>query len=53
MSFSLAYSRTRDSRAAVVLWGGQLRGCSGGTDPITYLGIHGVSDGTLDSSGDR
>jgi len=53
MSFSIACSRAKDFRAVAVISGGQLSGCSGGTDPIAYLGIHGVSDGTLNIAGGR
>jgi len=53
MSFSIACSRAKDFRAVAVISGGQLSGCSGGTDPIAYLGIHGISDGTLSISGGR
>lgn len=53
MSFSIACSRAKSFRAVTVISGGQLSGCTGGTDPIAYLGIHGVSDGTLPISGGR
>jgi poly(3-hydroxybutyrate) depolymerase len=53
MSFSIACSRAKDFRAVAVISGGQLSGCSGGNDPIAYLGIHGVSDGTLNIAGGR
>lgn len=53
MSYSIACSRAKDFRAVAVISGGTLSGCSGGTDPIAYLGIHGVSDGTLPISGGR
>jgi poly(3-hydroxybutyrate) depolymerase len=53
MSFSIAGSRAKDFRAVAVISGGQLSGCSGGTDPIAYLSIHGVSDGTLPIAGGR
>jgi poly(3-hydroxybutyrate) depolymerase len=53
MSFSIACSRAKDFRAVAVISGGQLSGCDGGNDPIAYLGIHGVSDGTLPISGGR
>ncbi|KAH8645388.1 hypothetical protein BGZ60DRAFT_526413 [Tricladium varicosporioides] len=51
MSFSIACSRAKDFRAVAVISGGQLSGCSGGTDSIAYLGIHGISDATLPISG--
>ncbi|KAK4194721.1 Alpha/Beta hydrolase protein [Triangularia verruculosa] len=47
MTFSLACSRAKEFRGVAVIGGGQLSGCSGGNDPIAYLGIHGVWDGTL------
>jgi poly(3-hydroxybutyrate) depolymerase len=47
MTFSVACSRAKDFRGVAVLGGGQLSGCSGGNDPVAYLGIHGVTDGTL------
>lgn len=53
MSFSIACSLAKEFRAVAVLSGGQLSGCSGGTDPIAYLGIHGISDGTLPIAGGR
>ena len=53
MSFSIACSRAKDFRAVAVISGGQLSGCDGGNDPIAYLGIHGVSDGTLNIAGGR
>ncbi|KAJ5020881.1 carbohydrate esterase [Bipolaris maydis] len=53
MSFSIACSRAKDFRAVAVISGGQLSGCNGGNDPIAYLGIHGISDGTLNIAGGR
>ncbi|USP72742.1 carbohydrate esterase family 1 protein [Curvularia clavata] len=53
MSFSIACSRAKDFRAVAVISGGQLSGCAGGNDPIAYLGIHGISDGTLNIAGGR
>ncbi|WP_234531953.1 alpha/beta hydrolase family esterase [Streptomyces shenzhenensis] len=53
MSYSLACSRATVFRAVAVQSGGQLSGCSGGTQPIAYLGIHGVRDGVLNISGGR
>jgi len=47
MAYSVACSRAKDFRAVAAMGAGQLSGCSGGNDPIAYLGIHGVSDGTL------
>lgn len=53
MSFSIACTRAKDFRAVAVMSGGQLSGCSGGSDPIAYLGIHGISDNVLSISGGR
>ncbi|EPS46002.1 hypothetical protein H072_34 [Dactylellina haptotyla CBS 200.50] len=50
MSFSLACSRASILRAVAVLSGAQLSGCSGGNDPMPYLGIHGTHDSVLDIS---
>ncbi|WP_373291565.1 alpha/beta hydrolase family esterase, partial [Sphaerisporangium melleum] len=41
MSYSLACSRATVFRAVAVQSGGVLSGCSGGTQPIAYMGIHG------------
>ncbi|KAH7036019.1 Alpha/Beta hydrolase protein [Microdochium trichocladiopsis] len=53
MSYSLACSRPNVFRAVAVLSGGLLSGCSGGTGPIAYLGIHGLRDNVLSISGGR
>lgn len=53
MSYSIACSRGKEFRAVAVISGAQLSGCSGGNDPVAYLGIHGVSDGTLNISQGR
>ncbi|CAI6289563.1 unnamed protein product [Periconia digitata] len=53
MSYSLACSRPNVFRAVAVLSGGLLSGCSGGTSPIAYLGIHGLRDNVLSISGGR
>jgi poly(3-hydroxybutyrate) depolymerase len=53
MSYELACARPSVFRAVAVYSGGVLSGCDGGTQPIAYLGIHGVSDGTLNISGGR
>jgi poly(3-hydroxybutyrate) depolymerase len=47
MSYSIACSRATVFRAVVVYSGGQLSGCSGGTLPIAYMGIHGLRDPVL------
>jgi poly(3-hydroxybutyrate) depolymerase len=53
MSYALACARPTVFRAVAVYSGGVLSGCDGGTQPIAYLGIHGISDGTLNISGGR
>ncbi|KAK7935570.1 hypothetical protein PG985_001065 [Apiospora marii] len=53
MSYSIACSRAKTFRGVAVMSGGQLSGCDGGGDPIAYLGIHGISDGTLNIAGGR
>ncbi|GII75245.1 hypothetical protein Sru01_02270 [Sphaerisporangium rufum] len=53
MSYSLACSRASVFRAVVVYSGAQLSGCSGGTQPVAYFGIHGVSDNVLNISQGR
>jgi poly(3-hydroxybutyrate) depolymerase len=47
MSYSIACSRANVFRAVVVYSGAELSGCSGGTQPIGYMGIHGISDNVL------
>jgi poly(3-hydroxybutyrate) depolymerase len=53
MSYSLACSRPTVFRAVVVYSGGQLSGCAGGTQPVAYFGIHGISDNVLNISAGR
>ncbi|MET8145646.1 PHB depolymerase family esterase [Sphaerisporangium sp. NPDC005288] len=53
MSFSLACSRPTVFRAVAVLSGAQLSGCSGGTQPVAYYGIHGIRDSVLNISNGR
>ena len=53
MTYALACARATVFRAVAVYSGAQLSGCSGGTQPIAYLGIHGISDGTCNISGGR
>ncbi|MFI7294939.1 cellulose binding domain-containing protein [Streptomyces sp. NPDC050121] len=53
MSYALACSRATVFRAVAVQSGGQLSGCSGGTQPIAYLGVHGLRDNVLAISGGR
>jgi hypothetical protein len=47
MSYAIACARATVFRAVVVYSGAQLSGCSGGTQPIAYFGIHGISDSVL------
>jgi len=45
MSYSLACSRPTVFRAvAAIAAPGEISGCAGGTQPVAYLGIHGVGD---------
>lgn len=50
MSYAIACARATVFRAVVVYSGAQLSGCSGGTQPIGYFGIHGISDSVLNIS---
>jgi poly(3-hydroxybutyrate) depolymerase len=53
MSYALACGRPSVFRAVAVYSGGELSGCDGGTQPVAYLGIHGLGDSTLNISGGR
>jgi poly(3-hydroxybutyrate) depolymerase len=53
MSNAIACARANVFRAVVVFAGAQLSGCSGGTQPIGYFGIHGISDNVLNISQGR
>jgi poly(3-hydroxybutyrate) depolymerase len=53
MSYSLACARANVFRAVAVYSGGQLSGCSGGGQPIAYMGIHGIGDPVLNISAGR
>jgi poly(3-hydroxybutyrate) depolymerase len=45
MSYSLACSRPTVFRAvAAIAAPGAISGCSGGTQPVAYMGIHGIND---------
>ncbi|WP_369148455.1 RICIN domain-containing protein [Streptomyces sp. R44] len=48
MSYALACARANTFRAVAVISGGQISGCSGGSLPIAYFGIHGIGDSVLD-----
>ncbi|SFR05504.1 Poly(3-hydroxybutyrate) depolymerase [Lentzea waywayandensis] len=47
MSYAVACARATVFRAVVAYSGAQLSGCDGGTQPIGYMGIHGISDNVL------
>ncbi|MFI7679307.1 cellulose binding domain-containing protein [Actinophytocola sp. NPDC049390] len=47
MSYALACARASVFRAVAVYSGAQLSGCAGGTQPIAYMGIHGLTDNVL------
>lgn len=53
MSNALACARADVFRAVAVLNGAQLSGCAGGTQPVAYLGSHGVVDSVLNISQGR
>ncbi|MEV4141884.1 ricin-type beta-trefoil lectin domain protein [Dactylosporangium sp. NPDC049742] len=53
MSYAIACGRATVFRAVVVYSGAQLSGCSGGTQPIGYFGIHGISDNVLNIASGR
>jgi poly(3-hydroxybutyrate) depolymerase len=53
MSYSVACSRPNVFRAVAVYSGATLSGCSGGTQPVAYMGIHGITDNVLNISQGR
>ena len=53
MSYAIACARATVFRAVVAYSGAQLSGCNGGTQPIAYFGIHGISDNVLNISAGR
>src|SRR3954469_22162127 len=53
MTYALACARATVFRAVAVYSGANLSGCSGGTQPIAYIGLHGLRDGTLPIAGGR
>ncbi|GIG90585.1 RICIN domain-containing protein [Plantactinospora endophytica] len=53
MSYALACARASVFRAVAVIAGAQISGCSGGTQPIAYFGLHGISDNVLNISQGR
>ncbi|RSM46143.1 cellulose-binding protein [Actinoplanes sp. ATCC 53533] len=50
MSYAVACARPTIFRAVAVISGANLSGCSGGTQPVAYLGIHGTHDSVLNIS---
>jgi poly(3-hydroxybutyrate) depolymerase len=53
MSYAIACARATVFRAVAVYSGGQLSGCGGGTQPIAYIGLHGLRDPVLNISAGR
>jgi hypothetical protein len=53
MSYAVACARPTVFRAVAVLSGARLSGCSGGTAPVPYLGVHGIRDSVLNISSGR
>ena len=53
MSYALACARADVFRAVAVFSGAQISGCSGGTQPIAYFGLHGITDSVLNISQGR
>ncbi|MFY1694725.1 cellulose binding domain-containing protein [Solwaraspora sp. WMMA2101] len=47
MSYALACARPNQIRAVAVISGGLISGCSGGTQPVAYFGLHGITDNVL------
>lgn len=47
MSYAIACSRATVFRAVAVYSGANLSGCNGGTQPIAYMGLHGLRDNVL------
>ncbi|GAA1776566.1 hypothetical protein GCM10009681_54780 [Luedemannella helvata] len=53
MSYAIACARATVFRAVAVYSGAQLSGCDGGTQPIAYMGLHGLQDNVLNISNGR
>ncbi|GAB7184359.1 acetyl xylan esterase AxeA [Kitasatospora sp. Ki12] len=53
MSYALACARPTVFRAVAVYSGANLSGCAGGTQPIAYMGLHGLRDNVLPISSGR
>ncbi|MEQ0564495.1 RICIN domain-containing protein [Amycolatopsis sp. NEAU-NG30] len=47
MSYALACARPTVFRAVAVYSGANLSGCDGGTQPVAYIGLHGIRDNVL------
>ncbi|ACU73765.1 Ricin B lectin [Catenulispora acidiphila DSM 44928] len=47
MTYALACARPAVFRAVAVYSGANLSGCAGGTQPVAYIGLHGIRDNTL------
>jgi len=47
MTYALACARPTVFRAVAVYSGANLSGCSGGTQPVAYMGLHGLRDNVL------
>ncbi len=47
MTYALACARATVFRAVAVYSGANLSGCSGGTQPEAYIGLHGIRDNVL------
>jgi poly(3-hydroxybutyrate) depolymerase len=47
MSYALACARPTVFRAVAAISGAQISGCAGGTQPIAYFGLHGITDNVL------
>ncbi|MGW4063106.1 RICIN domain-containing protein [Amycolatopsis sp. NPDC004747] len=53
MSYALACARANVFRAVAVYSGANLSGCNGGTQPVAYIGMHGIGDTVLNISQGR
>lgn len=49
-SYALACARPNVFRAVAALSGGAMSGCSGGTQPVAYMGVHGIFDSVVNIS---
>ncbi|MEC3998047.1 ricin-type beta-trefoil lectin domain protein [Actinacidiphila sp. DG2A-62] len=47
MTYALACARPAVFRAVAVYSGANLSGCGGGTQPVAYIGLHGIRDNVL------